>query len=90
MSAVRDLQNRIHVSMDSGNFMTVTAGDTKFQSQITGMLDSGNAQDRQILMNHIGREYYRKLNQFGLTPTNMDQLDAGFRPRTLTGLYTAP
>ena len=49
-----------------------------------------NAQDRQILMNHIGREYYRKLNQFGLTPTNMDQLDAGFRPMTLTGLYTAP
>ena len=75
-SGIRDLQDEIHASTDTGVFMTVTAG--------------GNFYHAQELTNHIGREYYRKLDQLGLTPTNMDELDSGFRPLTLTGLYEAP
>ena len=89
-SGIRDLQDEIHASTDTGVFMTVTAGDSTFQSQITGLLDSGNFYHAQELTHHIGREYYRKLDKLGLTPTNMDELDSGFRPLTLTGLYEAP
>jgi hypothetical protein len=90
MSDIRDLQGKIHAGTNTGIYMTVTAGDSTFQSQITGMVATGNAYDAQELTNHIGREYYRKLDQFGLTPTNKDDLDSGFRPLTFTGLYTAP
>jgi len=90
MRALRELQGQIHAGTDPTVYMTVTAGDSTFQSQITGMLDTGNAYQARELTNHIGREYYRKLDQFDLTPTNMDDLDSGFRPLTFTGLYTAP
>ena len=87
---IRDLQHRIHVSMDKTAFIATSAGDSSFQSQITGMLDPDNSYDKEELVNHIGREYYKKLHYLNLTPTNMDELDSSFRPTTLTGLYEAP
>ena len=89
-STVGTLQGALHQSFTTGEFMLVTAGDSSYQSQITGLLNTGLSYDRAELTNHIGREYYRKLNQFGLNPTYKDSLDSGFRPLTFTGLYTAP
>ena len=89
-NAIRDLQGKIHSSTNSGDFMATVVGDSSFQSQITGLLDTGNANDVAELTNHIGREYYRRLDQFGLTASNPDELDSGFRPLTFTGLYEAP
>ena len=44
-----------------------------------------------LVISAIGtREYYKKLDLHNLTPTKKDQLDAGFRPLTFTGLYAAP
>ena len=87
---IRKLQDRIHGSSDPSGFMATGVGDNSFQSQITGLLDTGNAYHVQELTNHIGREYYKKLDLHNLTPTKKDQLDAGFRPLTFTGLYAAP
>ena len=89
-SGVSALRGAIHQSTVTGDFMATGAGDSSYQSQITGLLNTGLQPDRKELTNHIGREYYIKLNQLDLTPTYEDQLDAGFRPTTFTGLYTAP
>ena len=89
-NAIRDLQGKIHSSTNSGDFMATGVGDNSFQSQITGLLDTGDANHVAELTNHIGREYFRRLDQFGLTPSNPDDLDVGFRPLTFTGLYAAP
>ena len=87
---IRELQGRIHSSTNPNEFIATSAGDDSFQSQMTGLLDTGNANDVAELTNHIGREYYRRLDQFGLTASNPDELDSGFRPLTFTGLYQAP
>ena len=87
-SNYNDLQSVMHQSQVSGDFMATGAGDNSYQSQMTGFFNTGLSVDRQELENHIGREYYRKLDQFGLTPTYTDTQDAGFRPLTFTGMYT--
>ena len=89
-SLPRQLQSQIHSSFVSGDFMAVSVGDSSYQSCITGVLNSGITFDESELRNHVGREYYKKLDLFGLSPTYKDQLDAGFRPLTLTGLYKSP
>lgn len=83
------LQSEMHQNFDSVEFTGVLG----YKFFITGLLDSGNAADIDNLTNSIGREYYRKLNNFDITgsvPSSniyFDELDAGFRPLTLTGLY---
>ena len=88
LNNVNLLKSAMHQSQASGDFMTVSAGDATYQSQITGFLSTGISADQLELTNHVGREYYRKLNDFGLTPTYTDQQGAGYRPLTFTGLYT--
>jgi len=89
-TTVSALRGAMHQSTVAGDFMVTGAGDSSYQSQITGLLNTGVQADRVELTNHIGREFYRKLNQLSLTATYKDQLDAGFRPLTFTGLYEAP
>jgi hypothetical protein len=81
------LKSNMHQSSTSGDFDIVAAGDDTYRSQATGLLDSGNDADVQLLKNHFGREYYRKLHQFGLDHLIKDQVDPGFRPITITGFY---
>ena len=88
LSNVNILQSIMHQSQSSGDFLAVTVGDATYQSQITGLLNTGISADQLELTNRIGREYYLKLNQFGLTPTYTDEQGAGFRPLTFTGMYT--
>ena len=59
------------------------------KAKIVSLLDSGNAAHLSTLKNHVGREYFRKLDQFGLTGSAYitDPHDAGFRPTAVTGLY---
>mgnify|MGYP003629137497 CR=1 FL=1 len=80
-SGISELRGAVHqyvfsTGTVSGEFMITGMGDSSYQSQMTG-----------LLTNHIGREFYTKLNQFDITATYKDQLDAGFRPTTFTGLY---
>lgn len=91
-SGISELRGAVHqyvfsTGTVSGEFMITGMGDSSYQSQMTGLLNTGIDADRQELTNHIGREFYTKLNQFDITATYKDQLDAGFRPTTFTGLY---
>jgi hypothetical protein len=54
---------------------------------ITGLLQTGVAANDKILKNHLGREYFKRLNTFNLNSYINDDYDAGFRPKTFTGLY---
>lgn len=81
------LQSNMHSSNETGDFDITTAGDASYRSQATGLLDSGDSSDMQLLKNHFGREYYKKLHQFGLNHLIKDTLDAGYRPITITGFY---
>ncbi len=82
------LQSEMHQSRASGDFMATGVADASFQSQITGLLNTGISSDQLELTNHVGRAYYKKLNEFSLTPAYTDEQDAGFRPLTYTGLYS--
>ena len=44
--------------------------------------------EKEKFKNHYGREFYKKIDSFGVTVANKDELDAGFRPTSLTGIYT--
>ena len=80
------LQSEMHQNFNSVEF----TGISGYKYFITGLLNSGNPADIANLTNSIGREYYRKLNSLGITGQNIyfDTLDVGFRPLTLTGLYS--
>jgi|AP95_1055475.scaffolds.fasta_scaffold191347_2 hypothetical protein len=88
-NSAMDLQSEMHGNFDTGFFVS------GFRSRITGMLDSSVAGDYLTLTSHIGREYFKKLSNMGLyvkpfTGYNggiTDDFDAGFRPKTVTGLY---
>ena len=81
------LQSNMHQSSTTGDFDITGAGDTSYRSQATGLIDSGDSADVQLLKNHFGREYYKKLHQFGLDHLITDTVDAGYRPVTITGFY---
>lgn len=81
------LQSNMHASSTTGDFDITSAGDNSYRSQATGLLDSGVNSDVELLKNHFGREYYKKLDQFGLSHLITDTVDAGFRPVTITGFY---
>ena len=59
------------------------------KAKIVSLLDEDNDEDVRTLKNHVGREYFKKLDQFGLTGSAYitDPHDSGFRPTTVTGLY---
>lgn len=50
--------------------------------------DTGNLQELSYLQNHVGREFYRKLDLLDGSITNQDETDAGFRPITVDGLLS--
>ena len=77
----------MHADHNSGNFIASSAGDGSWQSQISG-LANGTAIEKEKFKNHHGREFYKKLDLFGVTVANKDELDSGFRPSSLTGIYT--
>jgi len=67
-------------------------------TEIQGLFpDTGNLAELSYLQNHIGREFYRKLddldisdNIFAIELFGPDPTDAGFRPLTFTGLLQIP
>ena len=61
---------------------------TGYKPQITGLLSTGNVGDEGVLKNHLVRTYFRALNSRGLDAFINDTYDPGFRPTTLTGLYS--
>lgn len=75
------LQSELHQQVESG-FLA-----TGYKPLITGMLDSGNNDDVVFIKNHIGREWFRRLANYGLDSYITDPYDAGYRPETITGLY---
>lgn len=81
------LQSNMHASNTTGDFNITGAGDSSYRSQATGLLNSGTNSDVELLQNHFGREYYKKLDEFGLSHLITDAVDAGFRPVTITGFY---
>lgn len=82
-----ELQSLMHQDFDTGFFVT------GYKPRITGLLDSGAVGDYLTLTNHVAREYFKKLSNMGLanepyTSYLSDSYDAGFRPSTVTGLYS--
>lgn len=61
---------------------------TGYKPQITGLLQTGEVGPEYILRNHVGRGYFRKLDEEGLDSFISDDYDSGFRPETFTGLYS--
>ena len=79
--------HNMHADHNSGNFIASSAGDNSWQSQVSG-LANGTSIEKEKFKNHYGREFYKKIDSFGVTVANKDELDAGFRPTSLTGIYT--
>ena len=82
-----ELQSLMHQDFNSTFFVS------GYKPRISGLLDSGAVGDYLTLTNHIGREYFKKLSNMGLAnePYSSyitDGYDAGFRPSTVTGLYS--
>jgi hypothetical protein len=75
------LQSIIHSEKDTGMLAT------GYNSQITGLLNSGDNSDINLWENHLGREYFRKLSAEGLGDYITDEFDVGFRPVSITGVY---
>ena len=76
------LQSIIHSETDSGTLAT------GYNSQITGLLNSGDNSDLDIWKNHLGREWFKRLNSEGLSSYITDSYDEGFRPVSITGLFS--
>ena len=93
MSSIRQIQGALHQSLPTDKFIATVAGDNSFQSQITGAISAsltGNPAHWNELHNHVGREFYKKLDQYNITFANADEVGADFRPKTVSGLYEAP
>lgn len=76
------LLSRIHQETDSGVLAT------GYTSEIQTYL-AGDSFASGYYKNHIGREFNRKLANFGLTGYIYDPVDPGYRPTTLTGILAA-
>lgn len=61
---------------------------TGYQPLITGLLATGDDADFLVLKNHVARAYFRKLDEVNLNSYITDNYDSGFRPETVTGLYS--
>ena len=66
-----ELLTIMHGDQDNANF-------TGYRALIKSTTSSGVAHELEFVKNHLGREYFSRLN---------DPHDAGFRPLTVTGLY---
>lgn len=62
---------------------------TGYRPLITGVIDSGSNADLDIWENHLGREYFRRLYNEGLSEYITDEFDVGFRPISISGLYAS-
>ncbi len=76
------LQSMIHQEFNTGELAT------GYKALITGLIDTGNSSELEVLTNHLGREYFRKQFNANLSSYINDTYDAGFRPTTVTGLYS--
>jgi len=77
------LLSEIHGQLNSGYL------STGYSQRIANYINSGGAFESGYAKNHIGREYYRKLFNFGMSHLISDDYDAGFRPITLDALSSA-
>ena len=75
----------MHQSHDSTAFVAGGAGDSSFQSQISG-LANGTDLDKAEFIDHFGREYYKKLKLLGVSHSH--DLDSGGRPTNISQIYT--
>jgi hypothetical protein len=83
--ADRSILQRMHSDHDSSNFVAGSAGDSSWQSQISGLAD-GTDLDKAEFKDHFGREYYKKLKLLGVSHSH--DLDSGGRPTNLSQIYT--
>ena len=81
----RNILHNMHGSHDSTAFVAASAGDSSFQSQISG-LAAGTDAEKEVFINHYGREYYKKLDR--LEVSHSHSIDAGFRPTNISQIYT--
>jgi hypothetical protein len=81
----RNILHNSHVSNDSTAFLASGAGDSSFQSQISGYA-AGTDAEKEAFINHYGREFYKKLNL--LSVSHSHSVDAGFRPTNISQIYT--
>lgn len=58
-----------------------------FKSRIATIL-SDNPSQENYYKNHTGREFFRKLHNFGLSSLIFDGYDSGFRPTTIDGIIS--
>ena len=70
----------MHGDQDNANF-------TDYRALIKSTTSSGVAHELEFVKNHLGREYFSRLNEMGKISDITDPHDAGFRPLTVTGLY---
>jgi hypothetical protein len=76
------LQSMIHQEFNTGELAT------GYKALITGLVNTGDLGQLEMLTNHLGREYFRKQFNANLSSYILDTYDAGFRPTTVTGLYS--
>ena len=81
----RNILHDMHADHDSSNFVASSAGDSSWQSQISGLAD-GTSIEKSEFINHYGREYYKKLNLFGISHSH--SVGPGLRPTNLAQIYT--
>ncbi len=76
------LQSMIHQEDNTGELAT------GYKALITGLIDTGVSDELQLLTYHLGREYFRRQYNAGLSSYILDTYEAGFQPITVTGLYS--
>ena len=76
------LQALIHQEFNTGEL------ETGYDALITRLINTGDSDQLKLLVNHLGREYFRKQYNAGLSEYILDTYDAGFRPITVTGIYS--
>jgi len=78
---LQELNNQIHAVRDKSEMLAKLA---TFKANIKTALVAGESDS--YYKNHTGREFYKKLNNFGMSPYSIigDPHDAGFRPLTTT------
>lgn len=76
-----ELLSVMHGDTDTSFFIT------GYKAKMTSLIDNTNPTQVQYLKDHLGREYFSRLNEMGQSSYITDPHDAGFRPTTITGLY---
>lgn len=77
------LQSIIHSETNSGMLAT------GYNSKMISLLNSGENVDLDLWENHLGREWFKRLHNEGLSSYITDNYDASFRPVSITGLFSS-